>query len=67
MSSKAANRLAQASGHLTTQVSIADAVWDPDSETFPSFRELPEIPEAPKGAAWFWGKHDNVCFTTDTH
>ena len=36
------------------------APWDPDSDVFPTFADLPKIPGAPEGAAWFWGKDDNV-------
>ena len=33
---------------------------DPNSKSFPTRKELPEIPGAPKDAAWFWGKDDNL-------
>ncbi|RFU34127.1 hypothetical protein B7463_g2219, partial [Scytalidium lignicola] len=35
-------------------------VWDPNSTTFPTRKELPKIPNAPEGAAWFWGNDDNI-------
>jgi hypothetical protein len=36
---------------------------DPSAEapTLPKRTELPAIPGAPVGAAWFWGKDDEVC------
>lgn len=35
-------------------------IFDPDSDSLPKRSELPDIPGAPKGAAWFWGKDDEV-------
>lgn len=46
-----------------TSYSFADPdmlTLDPKSNHLPKRSELPEIPGAPKGAAWFWGKDDNV-------
>ncbi|KAF2156210.1 hypothetical protein K461DRAFT_291151 [Myriangium duriaei CBS 260.36] len=34
--------------------------WNPDDTKFPSRHELPAIEGAPKYAAWFWGKDDNI-------
>jgi hypothetical protein len=34
--------------------------FDPNSTKFPSRKELPDIPGAPKGAAWVWGEDDYV-------
>ncbi|KAI1615949.1 hypothetical protein EDD37DRAFT_672688 [Exophiala viscosa] len=34
--------------------------FDPDSDSLPKRSELPDIPGAPKGAAWFWGKDDEL-------
>lgn len=34
--------------------------WNPDSTSFPSRKDLPELPNAPKDAAWVWGENDNV-------
>ncbi|OAL39437.1 hypothetical protein AYO20_01307 [Fonsecaea nubica] len=34
--------------------------FDPDSDSLPKRAELPDIPGAPKGAAWFWGKDDEL-------
>lgn len=36
-------------------------VFNPDSHLLPKLSELEPIPGAPKGAAWFWGKDDQVC------
>jgi hypothetical protein len=34
--------------------------FDPNSNSLPKRSELPAIEGAPKGAAWFWGKDDEV-------
>jgi hypothetical protein len=34
--------------------------WDPNSTKFPTRKELPDIPGAPKEAAWTWGPDDYV-------
>lgn len=34
--------------------------FDPNSNSLPKRSELPDIPGAPKGAAWFWGQDDEV-------
>ncbi|KAB8231428.1 hypothetical protein BDV23DRAFT_171419 [Aspergillus alliaceus] len=34
--------------------------WDPNCTQFPSRKELPKIPGAPDGAAWVWGKDDEI-------
>ena len=39
---------------------MASQTWDPNSKTFPSRKDLPSIPGAPKDAAWFWGKDDGL-------
>ena len=33
---------------------------DKNSTSLPRRSELPEIPNAPPGAAWVWGKDDEV-------
>jgi len=33
--------------------------WDPNNDVFPSRKDLPKLPNAPEGAAWFWGKDDH--------
>lgn len=35
-------------------------LFDAKSNSLPKRSELPDIPGAPKGAAWFWGKDDEV-------
>lgn len=35
--------------------------FDPDSTVFPSRKDVPRRDDAPEGAAWVWGKDDNVC------
>lgn len=59
-------RLATISNHLedremsaTTQ--IPDQLpWNPNCTKFPSLKNLPRLPNAPEGAAWVWGKDDQV-------
>ena len=34
--------------------------FDPDSTVFPSRKDVPRRDDAPEGAAWVWGKDDNV-------
>ena len=53
-------RLTQIKGFLPSQTHDMKTSWDPDSTVFPTRKELPEIPGAPAGAAWFWGKDDYV-------
>jgi hypothetical protein len=38
--------------------------WDPNCTEFPSLKELPQLPDTPEGAAWVWGKDDQVCART---
>lgn len=40
--------------------------FDPDSDNLPKRSELPDIPGAPKGAAWFWGADDEVLVLVTT-
>jgi len=35
-------------------------LFDPDATTFPLRKDLPRIPGAPEGAAWLWGKDDQI-------
>ncbi|RFU33147.1 hypothetical protein B7463_g3187, partial [Scytalidium lignicola] len=32
--------------------------YDPNAKTFPTRKELPQVPGTPDGAAWFWGHDD---------
>lgn len=34
--------------------------FDPSSTSLPKRKDLPSIPGAPAGAAWFWGPKDEV-------
>lgn len=34
--------------------------WNPNSTSFPTRKNLPKLPDAPDGAAWVWGKDDEV-------
>lgn len=41
--------------------------YNPDEDSYrkyPRLDQLPTIPDAPKGAAWFWGPDDGVSFHT---
>ena len=53
-------RLDKIKGFLGSKRRPQTIPWDPDSTDFPTRKELPELPNAPKGAAWFWGKDDYV-------
>lgn len=60
--SKAGSRLAQNASHLgdasaNTPLTIP---FDPDREDFPARHNLPTIEGAPEGAAWVWGKDDQL-------
>jgi hypothetical protein len=57
----AGERLTQVEGLLTSNKTATTIPWDPDCTQFPTRNELPEIPGAPKDAAWVWGKDDYVC------
>ena len=56
----AQNRLTQIKDFLTANKMVITIPFDPDSTKFPTRKELPDIPGAPKGAAWVWGVDDNV-------
>ncbi|RAL11137.1 uncharacterized protein BO97DRAFT_444077 [Aspergillus homomorphus CBS 101889] len=45
----------------TERVQAPDQLpWDPTCTRFPTRKELPKIPGAPKDAAWAWGKDDEL-------
>lgn len=44
----------------TTAAATTRMQFDPNSNSFPLRKDLPAIPGAPKGAAWFWGADDQV-------
>lgn len=54
-------RLAQTAAIITGRKSSDQLPWDPDSSNFPRRKDLPKLDGAPEGAAWVWGKDDNVC------
>jgi hypothetical protein len=58
----ASSRLTQITDFLTMNKTATTIPWDPDSTKFPTRQELPEIPGAPKEAAWVWGHDDYVCY-----
>lgn len=58
--STASSRLTQITDFLTMNKTATTIPWDPNSTKFPSRHELPDIPGAPKEAAWVWGNDDYV-------
>ncbi|KAK2841641.1 hypothetical protein FQN49_006052, partial [Arthroderma sp. PD_2] len=54
-------RVAQILGLIDPTPKHSDELpWNPNDTKFPTRENLPDIPGAPKGAAWVWGKDDNV-------
>ena len=53
-------RLTQVKDFLTLKKTVTSIPFDPNSNNFPTRKELPSIPGAPNGAAWVWGEDDNV-------
>ena len=52
---------------MSSQVQDANNLpWDPNCTRFPSIEKLPKIPDVPEGAAWVWGKDDQVRTETTT-
>ena len=60
LKSTAQLRLLQIKDFLTSNETATTIPFDPDSTVFPTRKDLPEIPGAPKGAAWVWGNDDYV-------
>lgn len=58
--SSISQRLSQTVGLFGGSKSPEDIPWDPDNTQLPTRKQLPKIPNAPEGAAWFWGKDDYV-------
>lgn len=57
-------RISQVLGLMESSPKPSDELpWDPDHTSFPTRKNLPDIPGAPKDAAWVWGKDDNVSWT----
>lgn len=67
-------RLSALSGHIeNSRVKMIDSTqvpdqlpWDPNCAKFPSLKDLPQLPNAPEGAAWVWGEDDQVCAWTSS-
>jgi hypothetical protein len=59
-STKVNTRLTKVTDFLTMNKTATTIPFEPDSTIFPTRKELPEIPGAPAGAAWVWGKDDYV-------
>ncbi|MCJ1340313.1 hypothetical protein MMC09_005607 [Bachmanniomyces sp. S44760] len=53
-------RLTQVKDFLTLKKTVTSIPFDPNSNNFPTRKELPSIPGAPNGAAWVWGEDDNL-------
>ena len=53
-------RLNQVADFFTSKSKPQTIPWDPNADQFPTRKEIPELPNAPPGAAWFWGKDDYV-------
>ena len=46
---------------MSSSTQVANKLpWDPNCTKFPSRKDLPKLPDAPDGAAWVWGKDDEV-------
>lgn len=69
-SETSSKRLSVISGHVN-QRKLSDTMsemtqapdqlpWNPNCTTFPSLKDLPQLPGAPEGAAWVWGEDDQV-------
>ena len=57
----AARRLSQVAATMKGTTGTSSLPWDPNSTSFPTRRELPNLgDEAPEGAAWVWGSDDQV-------
>ena len=60
MSSTAQRRLSQVKDFLTSTRTATTIPFDPNCTNFPTRKNLPEIQNAPPGAAWVWGENDYV-------
>lgn len=56
----ASNPLSQAKDRVTSGKTVATIPFDPDWTELPSRKNVPQIEGALAGAAWVWGKGDNV-------
>ena len=62
--STAQARLNQIKDFVTMSKTATTIPFDPDCTKFPSRRDVPPQSGAPPGAAWVWGKEDNVGYGT---
>ena len=61
MASKALFRLSQITNSIIGSADDDNKFpWNPDRKSFPKHDNLPNIPDAPPGAAWVWGPDDNL-------
>ncbi|KAL1955775.1 hypothetical protein VTO42DRAFT_8095 [Malbranchea cinnamomea] len=58
--STSSKRVAQVAGILGAPKSPDELPWDPERTRLPTRKNLPSIPNAPEGAAWVWGKDDQI-------
>ena len=58
--STARHRLSQIQSIMSSGKTATSLPFDPDSTSFPSRKDVPGGEDAPEGAAWVWGKDDNV-------
>lgn len=58
--SKANSRLTQVSDFLTGNRTASALPWDPNCTKFPTRKDVPKREDAPEGAAWVWGQHDQI-------
>ncbi|QSS60471.1 hypothetical protein I7I51_05271 [Histoplasma capsulatum] len=53
-------RAAQFAGMFSSPKSPDELPWDAENTKLPLRKDLPKVPGAPEGAAWVWGKNDNI-------
>ncbi len=58
--SDAQARLNQVKDILTFNKTATTIPFDPNCTKFPSRKDVPRRADAPAGAAWVWGEHDQV-------
>ena len=56
----AQRRLTQVKDILTFNKTATTIPFDPESTVFPARKDVPQVSNAPAGAAWVWGEHDFV-------
>ncbi|KAG6988539.1 hypothetical protein G7Y79_00071g097100 [Physcia stellaris] len=58
--STARHRLSQIQSIMSSSKTATTLPFDPDATSFPSRKNVPRREDAPDGAAWVWGKDDNL-------